>query len=171
MQTLTQLLALASTLETFLYEANGEISEPLENALAVLENDLTLKFDGYAAVIEKMKARRDYAKSRKDEWAKVIDACDRGVETLQARLQEALMQLNRESFDANEYTVKLQKNPPKVKIYDEGMIPGKYITTIQETVISKKDLLEDLKEGFVIPGAEIEQGTRIAIKTSQKALK
>lgn len=171
MQTLSQLLALASTLESFLYEADGEISEPLEKALAVLENDLTLKFDGYAAVIEKMKARRDYAKKRKEEWSKVIDACDRGIEAMQMRLQTALVQLNRESFDANEYTVKLQKNPPKVKITSEALIPGKYLTTIQETVISKKDLLDDLKDGFIIPGAEIEQGTRIAIKTSQKALK
>jgi hypothetical protein len=55
------------------------------------------------------------------------------------------------------------KAPPSTLITDEGQIPDEYVKT--ERTIRKLDLLADLKQGVVVPGASlIEGGSTLQIR-------
>jgi hypothetical protein len=69
-----------------------------------------------------------------------------------------------------EYSVKVQKNPPKVNILDEAKIPGEFIVTETKTSINKREILDAMKDGRDVPGCEIQRTTRLAIKPSQRKL-
>lgn len=62
------------------------------------------------------------------------------------------------------FTVALQKNPPSVNILDDDLIPDEYKKTVTTITTSKKEILEDLKLGLIIPGAEIKQGKSLRIR-------
>ena len=60
--------------------------------------------------------------------------------------------------------ISIRKTPPSVNVLDENLIPLEYIETKQVMSIDKKLILGDLKDGLVIPGVEIKQGTSLTIK-------
>lgn len=60
--------------------------------------------------------------------------------------------------------ISIRKSPPSVDVLDEGLIPLEYIETKQVMSIDKKLILSDLKDGLVIPGVEMKQGTSLTIK-------
>ena len=62
------------------------------------------------------------------------------------------------------FTVALQNNPPSVNVIDEKLIPNDYRKTVTTTSISKKDLLEDLKQGLIIDGVELKQIKSLRIR-------
>lgn len=63
-------------------------------------------------------------------------------------------------------TVTLQRNPPRVEIEDEGLIPDEYKRKPPPPapVPDKKIIAEALKDGVPVPGAKLIQDTRIVIK-------
>ena len=60
--------------------------------------------------------------------------------------------------------ISIRKNPASVNIIDEKSIPKEYIQLKTTELIDKKALLKDLKNGVVIEGVEIAQGTSISIR-------
>lgn len=170
MSTLPELLKISDELTSLLLDSGGELTEELETKLNDLESNLLKKFDAYAQVIEQIKTQKEFALTRLKEWEQVISRCESSIEFLTARLKTALIMQNKEAVHGMEYTVKLQENPPKVIIQDESLLPGKYLTTETTTKISKRDILNDIKAGNQVPGADIEQSSRIVIKTSQRKL-
>jgi hypothetical protein len=49
-------------------------------------------------------------------------------------------------------------------------LPGKYLVTKTKTKVSKREILEDLKNNVEVPGAQLKQSQRIVVKTSQRRL-
>jgi len=60
--------------------------------------------------------------------------------------------------------VKISKNPHSTNVYSEADIPHEYIKETLVKTINKKQILDDLKQGVIIPGCELQQKTRIDIK-------
>jgi hypothetical protein len=60
------------------------------------------------------------------------------------------------------FTVSLQKNPPSVEIVNEDLIPEQFKKVTY--TVAKKDILEALKNGQVIEGAEIKQTKSLRIR-------
>ncbi len=59
--------------------------------------------------------------------------------------------------DSVESSFRVQKNPPKVEITDEKLLPGQYIT--YQPVPDKRAIMDDLSAGKDIPGAKIADPT------------
>lgn len=60
--------------------------------------------------------------------------------------------------------IKISKNPHSTFIRNEMDIPVEYIKETIVKTINKKQILDDLKHGVIIPGVELQQKTRIDIK-------
>ena len=128
------------------------------------------------AIKGKVDAVSDYWRFKNDR----LDAISNRIKQLQELKQKEEKQIDKledyfktclgildvTSLQGVDSKISIQKNPPSCLITNEDMIPPQFITTkIPEPVISidKKALLAKLKEGEVIEGCELRQGTRIKI--------
>lgn len=167
MANLLELIREAAEIELRLMESGGEITDEIMNDLEMHELNLRQKVDAYGAVLSQLDAREAHAVAKMREWGEVVNACDRARENLKSRLGLALEAMASNELIGHEYKVARQKNPPKVKVTDETKIPGSYLITKTETSIDKRSMLEAMKQGQAVPGAELEQTTRIVIKTAR----
>lgn len=138
--------------------------ETLETALKQIEDNIEVKAESIAKLVKGIdgdiaslkEEERRLAKRRKTLENKQINI------KLYLENQLKLMDINR--IKTPIFTISLQRNPPSVRILNEDAIPDKYKK--METIISvvKKDLLEDLKLGEIIDGAEIKQEKSLRIR-------
>lgn len=64
------------------------------------------------------------------------------------------------------YTLRVKKNPPRVDIYDEILIPAEYLKRVEkvETKVDKKAIADAIKNGVTVEGATLVQTKRLEIK-------
>lgn len=169
-KTLTQITSEAEIMINQMLESGGEIDEALDIALEMNATQLRDKLDAYGFVIDGLKSRRDYAMNRLKQWEQVASACEKSVENISDRIKQALQRLDTQDIHGFEYTFKLQANPPSVVIEDDSLVPGEFITTETktETKISKRDILDAIKDGRHVPGVRIERKTKLVTKVSQR---
>lgn len=65
-------------------------------------------------------------------------------------------------IECPQFILSVQKNPSKLEIYDEGMIPPQY--EVMTLSLDEAKIKEELKNGKEIPGARLVQGTSLRIK-------
>ena len=86
-------------------------------------------------------------------------------ERLKLYLKESMERAGMTKIDAGVVTLSIQKNPPSVDIPDESFIPAAYKDVIPEQyVISKRRILDALKEGKEVTGATLKIGTHLRIR-------
>lgn len=125
------------------------IEEKSENIIALVKNyEATI-----GAIKEEEKRLNDNRK-----------ALENKVSRLKEYTKECLERTGKKKVETKLGNISIRKTPPSVNILDETKIPLEYIGIKEITSIDKKLLLSDLKDGLVIPGAEIKQGTSLTIK-------
>jgi predicted nucleic acid-binding Zn-ribbon protein len=62
------------------------------------------------------------------------------------------------------YTLKLRKNPPKVEILEEVVVPSEYKVEKVSFTIDKKAIADALKNGVPVDGARLINTTRLEVK-------
>lgn len=128
------------------------------------ETDIVEKIQGYVYVIKEIEAMAAAAKveaQRMAERSKTLEARARRVkDTLKEGMQHA--GINKREYP--EFTVRVQNNPPSVDVLDESAVPSLFFT-LPEIVprLDRKALLEALKEGTKVSGAQIKQGQSLRI--------
>lgn len=77
-----------------------------------------------------------------------------------------MQRMNIERIECQLFTMKIQKNPASVDVYDPLSIPAEYMVTPEPPParVDKKALATAMKAGTEIPGARMVQGVRLAIK-------
>ncbi len=71
---------------------------------------------------------------------------------------------NTEKIESAEISITIQKNPHKVVITDENIIPSDFLETKEVQSIDKAKVKEALKNGDEVPGCELIQEKRVSIK-------
>ena len=168
-KTLPVLIREASEIASLLSETDGEITPEIEALIDQSGVDLAVKMDSYFFVMQELDARAESAKARADEWYAAQKACERAVENMKTRLLIGMKALDLPEMSGAEVTFRRQANPPKAFIENETMLPGNYIVTETTTRVDRKQVLEDLKAGKIVPGAHIERGERIVAKVGKGA--
>ena len=143
--------------------------EALADAFDVAVGDLSAKLEGYCKFIKNLESDIAGLKEEEKRLATRRKTMENTIERAKAAMQNAMHIAGEKKMPAGTFTVSLQQNPPKV-ILDEPYIeniPEKYLIP-QEPTINKKLILEDLKEGFVIPELEgvahLETGESLRIR-------
>jgi hypothetical protein len=62
-----------------------------------------------------------------------------------------------------EFDISIVKNPPKAHVFDEELVPDEYHRVIEDRYVSRKLVLDALKNGIDVPGARIINETRLKI--------
>lgn len=84
------------------------------------------------------------------------------VHNIKQYLQAEMTKLNQTNIKTPLMNIRIQKNPPSVLVTDAEKI-GKMYFVEQEPRLDKRSLLDDLKAGLQIPGAEIQQTESLRI--------
>lgn len=136
----------------------------LEKALQSIEENIEIKAENTAKLIKGIDIDIEVIKIEEKRLADRRKALENKKEGIKAYLENHLRIMGIDKVKTPLFTVALQNNPPSVNILDEKLIPKDYKKVVTTTSISKKELLDDLKQELIIPGAEMKQTKSLRIR-------
>ena len=136
----------------------------LEKALQNIEENIEIKAENTAKLIKGIDGDIEVLKTEEKRLADRRKALENKREGIKGYLENHLRIIGIDKVKTPLFTVALQNNPPSVNILDEKLIPKDYVKTVTTTSISKRDLLEDLKQGLIIDGVELKQTKSLRIR-------
>lgn len=140
-----------------------EGAEGLEDTLEAIQAS---REDKYQAIVHIIRNAEAAAEAFKNEAARLTDKRkveENKVARLKKYLEESLIATGSRKEKAGLFTVAIQKSPPSLNVIDESFIPVGYFEP-QPDKLNRKELLEDLKQGDEVRGAEIVQGEHLRIR-------
>lgn len=136
----------------------------LEKALKDIEDNIEIKAENTAKLIKGIDSDIEVLKTEEKRLADRRKALENKKEGIKSYLENHLRIMEIDKVKTPLFTVALQNNPPSVNVLNEDLIPERYKKSVTTVSLVKKDLLEDLKQGLIIPGAEIKQTKSLRIR-------
>ena len=141
--------------------ANGEITQELEQRVEQAQKELAVKVDGY-------KRFQDYLKHKITKEEESIQQSQRFKKSLERMLKGSrdYMLANMKFHEVKEllgeeFKFIIVGTSPRTIIHDEQAVPAKYKKIVQEVVIDKNAIKEDIASGQQVPGAHLEGGQTV----------
>lgn len=153
--TINDLIFQANEIENQLLAADGEIDENLEKALAIHNGHLSRKTDALYFVLTSLEKEIEYFNEREKEIYALRERHEAALDALKGRILQLLDICEGGTLTGDLYTLKMRKSGGKVVVHNEDEIPAKYKIIKQSEVVDKKLMLQDLKLGVKIEGADI----------------
>lgn len=147
-------------IEQMLIEAGGEITEAIEQALAVRDLAMTEKVDGYSHIMDRFAALETHYKEKAEFFSRISKQCSNVQDRLKGNIKFAMQEMGTSELVGVDIKFKLSATKGSLVIDDEEMIPVEYKVETVVTSIDKKRLKDDL-EGKEIPGARIQPGASL----------
>jgi hypothetical protein len=139
-----------------------EAGEDVADTLEAITDAIEVKAENIAKVIRSIEAQ---AKVIGEEEKRLTDR-RRSLENESGRIKQYLeLELRRVGLDkvkGNIFTVAIQKNPPSCEVTDESLIPAEFMKMV--TSIDRKGILDAIKSGQAVPGAEIKHSESLRIR-------
>ena len=155
--------ALAVLNETIM-ENDGILSEEFEQTLEALLPAITDKAGNISRWCRNLEGNIDSIDAEITRLRKRKDVNDHLKERLKAYLKDCMEKAGMTKIDTGIMVLSVQKNPPSVEITNEETVNNQYKVVKTQVVIDKKMLLEDLKAGIRVTGAELRQGTHLRLR-------
>lgn len=145
-----------------LYDEDGNENP---QALARLEeNEVALqkKAVSLAAWIKNMEAEKDAISEARKQMSAREKALDAKIDRWQEYLKFNMESRGIFEIKCPQFELKLKKNNPSVDAYNEDEVPDEYWVVTKR--LDKVKMLSEMKNGVVIPGANIARKMRLEIK-------
>ena len=131
-----------------------------------VKGEINVKMENYAIATQNMAA---LAKSMKDAEEKINarrKKLEDRIENIKSYIKHNMDRLQIHRISSPYLNIQIKNNPPSVRINNEDQIPSEYMVQPEPQPMrpDKRKMLEDLKQGVVIDGAELVQTTRLEIK-------
>lgn len=136
--------------------------EVIENALDQVEGDISEKLENIAKLMKSIDGDINSLKVEEERLANKRKLLENNSKKLREYIQSSLIILNTKKIKTNLFNFIIRKNTPSVNITDENLISDEFIKI--EKKIEKKKVLEALKSGIEVPGAEMKQSESLQIK-------
>ena len=136
----------------------------MEIALGQVEDTLETKAESMAVLVKSIDGDVAALKDEESRLAKRKKALENKQTNIKLYLENQLKVMGIDKVKTQLFTVSLQNNPPSVNILDEDLIPEQYKKSVTTISLVKKDILDALKLGQVILGAEIKQSKSLRIR-------
>lgn len=147
-------------IEAMLEETGGELTEEIEAALAINEENFMTKAVDYGHAILRLKAFIEAAKAEKQRLDGIIKYCTSNIEKMDTRLVAAMQLFDKTKVETATMKLGLRKSE-RVVIDDESKVPADCIKV--KTEVSKTDLKAHIKAGEDC-GAHLEENQSLQIK-------
>lgn len=137
-------------------------TEALEKALSQVEDSIENKAENIAKLVRNIDGDIKALKDEEKRLAGRRKALENKQRDIKKYLELQLKTLEIDKVKTKLFTIYIQNNAPSVKITDEEAIPEDFYKYSKSIV--KKDILEALKDGEEVPGAEINQTRSLRIR-------
>lgn len=137
--------------------------QALNDTLESINDALEDKADGYVAIIKTLEGDNKVIDDETKRLQQRKTTNKNGIDRLKESLKEAMETTGKTKFKTtlNSYTI--ANNPPSKDVVDEKLIPKDYWVS-QAPKINSKLLLDDLKAGKEIPGAELKRTQSLRVR-------
>ena len=136
--------------------------EELAGRLAEIDMAIEDKADNYAVIIADLNAQEAKLKTEIDRLTKRRQTLINNDDRMKQSLQQAMETVGKEKMKTDYYSYTIQKNPPKLVLDDEEIVPEDYFVTKRE--LDKALLKDALKAGQEVRGAHLEQTESLRIR-------
>lgn len=136
--------------------------EELAGRLAEIDMAIEDKADNYAVIIADLTAQEAKLKTEIDRLTKRRQTLRNNTDRMKQSLQQAMETVGKEKMKTDYYSYTIQKNPPKLVLDDERIVPEDYFITRRE--LDKALLKDALKTGQEVRGAHLEQTESLRIR-------
>jgi hypothetical protein len=140
--------------------------QTLADTLEGLSGDIEAKSEAVAMVIGNIEADADAIDEAAKQMAARAKRLRHRVESLKTYLLINMQACGFTKISCKWFTISLRKNPPRIDVFDAEAIPEKFRVWPEPPppAIDRRALLDALKAGENIPGAQIAQDERVEIR-------
>lgn len=138
--------------------------EAVNDTLEALGGELEDKAVNVAKFLRNMEAAADAIKAAEADMAKRRKALENRVQWLKSYIKGNMEACGISQIECPYFKLSVQKNPPAINILDEDAIPEQFKEQVISWKINKTAIKDAIKAGSAVPGAELTNGTRLAIK-------
>jgi hypothetical protein len=138
--------------------------EAVNDTLEALGGELEDKAVNVAKFLRNMEAAADAIKAAEADMAKRRKALENRVQWLKSYIKGNMEACGISQIECPYFKLSIQKNPSAVNIFDENAVPAQFKKQVISWKIDKTAIKDAIKAGSVVPGAELNNGTRLAIK-------
>lgn len=137
-------------------------AEMLKEALDNVESDLSEKFENIGKLLAEIDGSIAALKAEEQRLAAKRKMLENRHTNIKEYAFDSLKAMGMTKMSTPLFSYSIRKSPGSVGIVDEALIPAEYYQTKFE--LSKKLILEKLKAGENVPGAELVVGENLSIK-------
>jgi len=138
--------------------------ETLEMALSNIESEIELKAESIAKLVKSIDSDVNGLKEEENRLSKKRKTLENKQKNLKRYMESQLIGLGLTKVKTPLFTVAMQKNPASVNILDEDLIPELFKKSVTTISITKKEILDAIKNGDLVPGAEMFQTESLRIR-------
>lgn len=138
--------------------------EGLEKALEQLEEDINVKAESIAKLVKNIESDINSIKEEEKRLRSKRISLENKNKSLKDYLYSQLKATGNKKIKTRLFNVWYQSNKPSLIVRDENLIPKEYRRIQEIRTIDNKSILEDLKNGKEIPGADLKQIESLRIR-------
>jgi len=161
------LYELTQDFEKTLHESvdeNGEINEKAISLLDEKNNLIQNKCIGISKYIKNLESEYKAVHEARNAMQDRLKALDNRINNFEKYLLEGMERCGISEIKCPQFVIKVKKNPVSVDVFNEVLLPEKFLRRIEEIRIDKKLIRDAIVEGECVPGACLRQNTRLEIK-------
>jgi hypothetical protein len=146
---------------------NSELDEQtIADTLEGLQGEVAVKMEGCIAIARNLESSAEQIKAAEQQMAARRKTLEGRAEWLKGYVKTAMERSGITKIECPYFRATIAKNPPSVVVDAFAEIPKGYLRFPDPPPPSadKKLIGEALKRGEAVPGAHLEQGTRLDIK-------
>jgi Siphovirus Gp157 len=140
--------------------------EVVADTVEGMQGDLENKLRAVIAFSLNLRAEAAAQKTAAQQMAERFKATESRVDGLLAYALKAMQDTGIGEVSTDEFAAKVAKNPASVNVIDAALIPAAYLRTPEPPAPApdKVAIAAAMKTGAVVPGCELVQGFRLALK-------
>jgi len=146
---------------------NPELDLPVEavnDTLEALGDEMETKAINVTKFMRNMEATASAIKSAEAEMAKRRKSLENRIKWMKDYLKGSMEHTGITKIECPYFKLSIQKTPASVNILNEAKIPTQFKEQVLSWKIDKTAIKNAIKSGEAIPGAELVNGTRLAIR-------
>lgn len=147
-----------------LMSIEGAATEDIQDTLDGVMMPFEEKVVHISSMIQNMKYMLIAIEEAKKDIEKKKERVEKSIESLKRYVINGMSLAKIHEISCPTYTVSLKKNPPKLNITDDKLVPDTYYRTETKRFIDNAQVRSDLKNNVDVPGAELTQGMSLIIR-------
>ena len=136
------------------------------DTLESLSGDLEVKATNVAMFVRNLEASAESIKAAEKQMAERRKAIEAKAERIRNYLKDNMARTGITKIDCPYFALSLRNSPPAIEVINVDEIPAQYfdIPEPPAPVLNKNRLKDDLKNGVIVEGARLTQGSYLQIK-------